>query len=132
MIKPVLFALAASLALTACDTMETSNQAREGKKANVAPEDILVTEDSLSGRSFEPLGELKVTLSGDSHGPTREAVIEELRRDAAKLGANAVISVRISGVRVSNLIIAPFFPTSPRTIRLSTRTGTGTAVRLAQ
>jgi len=126
MIKPVLFALAASLALTACDTWETSNLPREVKKApvaaNVVPAEILITEDSLSGRSFEPLGELKVTVNKTTAlhpAPTREAVIEKLRLDAAKLGANAVISVNITDVQITPL-------------SWGTRTGTGTAVRLAQ
>lgn len=124
--KTVFLALAAPLVMAGCATWETSNLPREVKQApvaaNVAPSQILVTEDSLSGRSFEPLADLKVTVNKTTAfhpAPTREAVIEKLRVDAAKLGADAVISVAITDVEVT-----PF--------SWGTRTGTGKAVKLAQ
>lgn len=120
------WALVAALALTGCDTWETSSLPQDVKAnpapATIAPSDIQVTEGNLAGQQFERLGDLKVTVNKTTAfhpAPTREAVIAKLQKDASKLGANAVIDARISEVQIS-------------AVSWGTRTGTGQAVRLAQ
>ncbi len=123
MIRAV-FLVCAALALSACDTWATSNLPRDLPPQTSAPADpgsIVVTQDSMSGGSYTALGELRVSVNKTTAfhpAPTREMVIEKLREDAARLGANAVINAKVSEVRVSPL-------------SWGTRTGTGTAVRLA-
>lgn len=116
--------LLAMLAVSACDTWETSTLPSDVRNtaipATTNPADILVTEDKMTGRSFLTLGELKVTVNKTTAfhpAPTREMVIAKLQEDAAKLGANAVI-----GAEVTNVVVSPF--------SWGTRTGTGTAVQL--
>lgn len=122
--KTLAFAMLATLAVSGCDTWETSSLPQDIRTtevpANVNPGEILVTENSMSGRSLESLGDLKVTVNKTTAlhpAPTREMVIEELQENAAKLGANAVIDAKISEVEIS-------------AFSWGTRTGTGTAVRL--
>lgn len=125
-VRNTAWALVAALALTGCDTWETSSLPQDVKAnpapATIAPSDIQVTEGNLAGQQFERLGDLKVTVNKTTAfhpAPTREAVIAKLQKDASKLGANAVIDARISEVQIS-------------AVSWGTRTGTGQAVRLAQ
>lgn len=117
-------AIGLALSVSACATWETSSLPQDAKRAEVpatvSVTDILVSETALPGRSYEALGDLKVTVNKTTAfhpAPTREAVIAKLQQDAAKLGGNAVINAEISDVQVS-------------AFSWGTRTGTGTAVRL--
>jgi len=65
---------------------------------------ILVTEDDITDRAYAVLGDLKVTVNKTTifnQDPTRELVDAELRKEAAKIGADAVILVRYGTVGIS-------------------------------
>ena len=124
--KAAVFGLVATLAVAGCATWETTSLPKDVKNQEISadtdPSQIQVTESDLSGRSYTRLGDLEVTVNKTTAlhpNPTREQVIEKLRIDAAKLGANAVISTQISDVQIS-------------AFSWGSRKGTGTAVRLAQ
>lgn len=65
--------------------------------ANAASSIIILTEDDISDRPYQPLGDLKVTVRKQtlfSPEPDRARVDEKLKEAAARLGADAVILVR--------------------------------------
>lgn len=66
--------------------------------------DVLVTENDISDRPYVVLSDLTVTVNKTTifhKDPTREMVDDELRKEAAKIGANAVILVRYGTVGIS-------------------------------
>ena len=65
---------------------------------------IIVTEDDILDRKYVVLGDIKASVSKTTifnKDPTNEMVAAELREEAAKLGADAVILVRYGTVGVS-------------------------------
>lgn len=100
------------LMLGGCATWSTSNvKGVDDSKTIVpskmdqkSPQDIVVTETDISDRKYKVLGDVEVTVNKTTifhSDPTREKVNEELRKEAAKLGADAVILVRYGTVGVS-------------------------------
>ena len=68
------------------------------------PSTITVTENDITDRKYEVLGDISATVNKTTlfhPDPTPELVAEELRKEAAKLGADAVILVRYGTVGVS-------------------------------
>ncbi|MCB1339537.1 MAG: heavy metal-binding domain-containing protein [Pseudooceanicola sp.] len=119
----IVFAL---LAMAGCDTWETTSLPREARAsevpASVNPATIRIVEGPMPAGSYRKLADLRVTVNKTTAfhpNPTREQVIDKLRTDAAKLGADAVIDVAVSEVQIS-------------AFSWGTRTGTGTAVSLAR
>jgi len=65
---------------------------------------ILVTEEDILDREYTSLGDIEVSVSKTTifnKDPSNEKIDEELKREAAKLGADAVILVRYGTVGVS-------------------------------
>ena len=65
---------------------------------------ILVTEEDILDREYTSLGDIEVSVSKTTifnKDPSNEMIDEELKREAAKLGADAVILVRYGTVGVS-------------------------------
>ena len=65
---------------------------------------ILVTEEDSLDRVYTSLGDIEVSVSKTTivnKDPSNEMIDEELKREAAKLGADAVILVRYGTVGVS-------------------------------
>lgn len=98
------------LALAGCSgTWETSNTgtktATPVAAAVVSPANVLITEDDLK-EAYTVIRDIKVTVNKTTifnADPTKEQVNEKLRKDAALLGADAVILVRYGTVGVSLL-----------------------------
>src|SRR6185503_12903209 len=64
---------------------------------------IIVTENDITDRPYDALGDIKVTVNKTtifSPDPTHAQVDEQLREEASKLGANAVVLVRYGTVGV--------------------------------
>jgi uncharacterized protein YbjQ (UPF0145 family) len=110
MVKQICF-LAGFLVLTlgGCSgTWETSNAGTNSAGTPVAvaivdPADVLITEGDLK-EPYTVIKDIKVTVNKTTvfnADPTKEQVNEKLRKDAAKLGADAVILVRYGTVGVS-------------------------------
>jgi len=104
--------IGALLMLSACATWSTSNvkgvddskTIAASKRDQKSPQDIVVTETDISDRKYKVLGDIEVTINKTTifhSDPTQEKVNEELRKEAAKLGADAVILVRYGTVGVS-------------------------------
>lgn len=100
------------LMLSACATWSTSSvKGMGGSNAMVAsttkqksPQAILVTEKDITDRKYKVLGDIEVTVNKTTlfhSDPTPEKVNEELQKEAAKLGADAVILVRYGTVGVA-------------------------------
>lgn len=75
-------------------------------KAVVAtdPAAIIVTKEDITDRKYESLGDIKVTVNKTTlfhDDPTPALVDKELKAEAAKLGADAVVLVRYGTVGVS-------------------------------
>jgi len=65
---------------------------------------VLVTEEDILDREYTSLGDIEVSVSKTTifnKDPSNEMIDEELKREAAKLGADAVILVRYGTVGVS-------------------------------
>ena len=113
----VVTVIAAALLVSGCATWSHSTVAKPqerqglplvesgaGTRAPTNPAKILVTEDDISDRPYESLGDISVTVNKTTlfhPDPTPELVAEKLREEAAKLGADAVILVRYGTVGVS-------------------------------
>lgn len=108
----IILLIGALLLLSACATWSTSDVKRAADSETIvpsqaehkSPQDIVVTETDISDRKYKVLGDIEATVNKTTifHGdPTREKVNEELRKEAAKLGADAVILVRYGTVGVS-------------------------------
>jgi len=64
---------------------------------------MLLTENDITDRPYKVLGDIKVTASKltiFNKDPTREDVDDKLRREAAKLGADAVVLIRYGTVGI--------------------------------
>lgn len=112
--------LIVAFALSACGNWSTSdvdlasggdtqggNQAQAASTAApTSPESILLMEGDLTDRPYETVADIEVTVNKSTifdPDPTRAAVDQKLREEAAKLGADAVILVRYGTVGVSLL-----------------------------
>lgn len=83
---------------------------------------VIVREEDFPERAYSALGEVTATVTTAAPltaAPTRDAVNQRLREEAAKLGADAVILVRYT---------AP----EPGFFGAGTVTGRGRAIRFAQ
>jgi len=97
--------------LSACATWSTSEVKKDGltisptpQTVQKSPKDIIVTEADITDRKYKALGDIEVTVNKTTifhSDPTPEKVKEELQKEAAKLGADAVILVRYGTVGVS-------------------------------
>jgi uncharacterized protein YbjQ (UPF0145 family) len=99
------FLISALLMLSACATWSTSNvkivddsqTITDSSTKQKSPQDIFVTEKDIGDRKYKVLGDIEVTVNKTTifhKDPTREMVNEKLRKEASKLGADAVILVR--------------------------------------
>lgn len=106
------FLISVLLMLSGCATWSTSNvEGVEGietvvtsKKKQKSPQDIVITETDISDRKYKALGDIEVTVNKTTifnSDPTREQVNAELQKEAAKLGADAVILVRYGTTGIS-------------------------------
>ena len=75
-----------------------------GAAANApAASEIIVTEEDITDRAYRVLGDINVTVNKTTifnADPTREMVNLELREEAHKLNADAVILVRYGSVGI--------------------------------
>ena len=100
--------LGGALLLSACSSSwSTSNTVRGGAvgaAANApAASEIIVTEEDITDRAYRVLGDINVTVNKTTifnADPTREMVNLELREEAHKLNADAVILVRYGSVGI--------------------------------
>jgi hypothetical protein len=106
----VLAAAGALLLLGACaEGWSTSNVAKTDAAAvrqATAPDQIQIIEGDVTDRPYKSLGDVSVTVNKVTifnADPTREMVNQRLRKEAAKLGADAVIQVRYGTVGISPL-----------------------------
>lgn len=120
--KKLILPLMAALALSACDTWDTTNIDRDLRKApvdQVQASQVVLTADAFDPARQTRLGDLKVTVNKTTAfhpNPTVELVEQKLREDAAKMGATKVVETKISDVQIS-------------AFSWGTRTGTGIAVK---
>ena len=85
---------------TAPDAMAATGDTRAPTEIGA----ILVTQDDIADRPYTVLGDLEVTVNKMTlfhPDPTRESIDAELREEAAKIGADAVILVRYGTVGIS-------------------------------
>lgn len=71
-----------------------------------APEQIALSENDLTDRPYRSLGDIKVTVHKTtifSSDPTKDQVDSALRKQAAELGADAVVLVRYGTVGIGAL-----------------------------
>lgn len=110
--RNIILLIGALMILSACATWSTSNVKRVDDSENIvaskteqkSPQDIIVTETDITDRKYKVLGDIEATVNKTTifhSDPTREKVNEELRKEAVKLGADAVIFVRYGTVGVS-------------------------------
>ena len=106
--------LAAALLLGGCSSYSSANVKPAAASAEAPataaatsptdPAAIIVTEEDITDRPYETLGEIEVTVNKTTifnADPTPELVNERLREEAAKLGADAVVLARYGTVGVS-------------------------------
>ena len=65
---------------------------------------IIVTEEDITDKPYRVIGDIDVTVNKTTlfhPDPTRELVNKELREEAYKVGADAVVLVRYGSVGVS-------------------------------
>jgi NAD(P)-dependent dehydrogenase (short-subunit alcohol dehydrogenase family) len=105
-----LAAAGALLLVGACaDGWSTSNVAKTAAataRPATAPDQIQIIEGDVTDRPYKSLGDVSVTVNKVTifnADPTREMVNQHLRKEAAKLGADAVIQVRYGTVGISPL-----------------------------
>ncbi|RVU39169.1 hypothetical protein EOI86_07935 [Hwanghaeella grinnelliae] len=85
-------------------TQQASTTAGAETTATKAPEDIIVTDEDITDRAYESLGDITATVNKTTifnADPTPEMVEVELREKAAELGADAVVLVRYGNAGVS-------------------------------
>lgn len=113
--------IVSALALSACATHSSSTvtapgaekpstldeqKTVESDRAATDPKAIILTKDDIGDRPYEVIGDITVTVNKTTlfhPDPTPALVDEELREEAAELGADAVILVRYGTVGVSVL-----------------------------
>ncbi|MGI9168786.1 MAG: hypothetical protein ACR2FH_01230 [Caulobacteraceae bacterium] len=72
-------------------------------RPGAAAEAILLTEDDITDRPYKAIGDIKVTVRKTTlfnKDPTRADVDAKLRKEAIKLGADAVVLVRYGTVGI--------------------------------
>ncbi len=85
------------------NTSASSSSASEDSAEKTDPASILVTKDDISDRAYRVIADIEVTVNKTTlfhPDPTPALVDEELREEAAELGADAVILVRYGTVGV--------------------------------
>jgi uncharacterized protein YbjQ (UPF0145 family) len=96
-------------ALSGCGTYASGSvtpAAGTAATAAAAPRDpasIRVTENDITDRRYESLGDISVAVRKTTifdSDPTRERVDEALKREAARIGADAVVLVRYGTVGI--------------------------------
>ena len=115
MMKSIRFAMLASAMLTACGMRTPSISVtappgalpRAGNVASNVPrhpmEKIILTEEDITDRPYQTLGDIKVTLrkwTVFDADPTREMMNQALMQKAAEMGADAVVLVRYGTVGI--------------------------------
>lgn len=107
----------AALALGGCATWSTSDVQVPSLAASIAApapapmkraptsvDKVALFEGDVTDRAYEAIGDISVTVNKTTifhRDPTREAVAERLKEEAAQLGADAVIHVRYGTVGIS-------------------------------
>jgi hypothetical protein len=97
--------------LAACGTYHTSHVSPASTAQSAPPAaaaarpaaGIVVTENDIPNRRYQPLGDVKVTVRKATifdTDPTRERVAEALREESARLGADAVVLARYGTVGI--------------------------------
>lgn len=101
-------AIAVLLAVSGCATWSTSSVEPAATATTPAatkdPASIIVTKDDITDRPYEVLGDINVTVNKTTifHPDPTEALVDaNLREEAAKLGADAVILVRYGTVGIA-------------------------------
>ena len=109
----IILLMGAVLMLSACATWSTSSVKGTDQGAmstsaiaQTSPDKIIITEADIGDRKYKVLGDIEVNVNKTTifnADPTPGKVNERLRKEAAKLGADAVILVRYGTVGVSVL-----------------------------
>ncbi len=107
----ILTVAATALLLSACATYSSNSVDKKETPATEAAKptseaDIIVTESDITDRKYTVLGDITATVNKTTifhPDPTPALVAKELREEAAKLGADAVVLVRYGDVGVSLL-----------------------------
>lgn len=111
--KRLAYAISLILVLNGCATWSQSNVVRPNEVVPVSasatstetdPAKVLLSETDIADRKYVVLGDVEVTVNKTTlfhPDPTREMVQQELRAEAAKLGADAVILVRYGTLGIS-------------------------------
>jgi len=110
--RRIMLLIGGLLMVSACATWSTSSVQGVGdsgtpvasKAEQKSPQDIVITETDITDRKYKVLGDIAVTVNKTTifhSDPTKEQVNEELRKEAAKLGADAVIFVRYGTVGIA-------------------------------
>ena len=97
--------------ISACSSWSTSNvdTVESYQASNISTsglnslQDIVITETDMSDRNYTVAGDISVTVNKTfifSKAPTRQMVNEKLRKEAHKIGADAVILVRYGSVGI--------------------------------
>lgn len=75
-----------------------------GANTPTHPDMVIITEGDIKGRSYNIIGDITATVNKPtmfSADPTPNMVAAKLREEAAKIGADAVIQVRLGKVGVT-------------------------------
>ncbi len=83
---------------------DNAEAAKAAKAAPKTPDQVTLSENDITDRSYTVLGDIKVTVNKTTifnKDPTREQVNDKLKERAAELGADAVVLVRYGSVGVS-------------------------------
>lgn len=103
-VKPAPGAQAASAGTPAASQNRSRRQTTQKQKIDpAAVAAITVTENDITDRPYDVIGDVKVTVNKTTifnKDPTHEQVDDQLREEAAKVGANAVILVRYGTVGI--------------------------------
>lgn len=103
MIKRIIV-LTLLLSVSACATWSTPNVTGGDDQKQNLPQNIIITEGDITNHKYKILGDVQATVNKTTifnKDPTKEQVNEELQKEAAKLGADAVVFVRYGTVGVS-------------------------------
>lgn len=97
--------IAALLSLSACASWSHASTKKygDGASAQTMAENIIISKQDIN-KPYTSLGDITATVNKTTvfnADPTPELVNEKLKKEAAKLGADAVILVRYGNVGVS-------------------------------
>jgi uncharacterized protein YbjQ (UPF0145 family) len=105
------FLCAVALLLGGCATWSQANVDRPAAAETAAadpvetdPAKIILTEKDITDRKYKVLGDIEVMVNKTTlfhPDPTRQMVRDELRAEASKLGADAVVLVRYGTLGVT-------------------------------